>query len=151
MKKREWVAGKPKKKPDYDSGQITVDVLNAAAAVYQPVEGKYPSLQVIADELNRQEIKGLNPLKVRKLLITAGVYKSQIASSVLPLWNAGMSVQEIQKQLNLSRASVNSYLPYSKVIYKLDEVSGGVRSVNADRQKLFCDRILGEMNMKKGI
>lgn len=140
MKKREWVAGKPKKKPDYDSGQITEDVLNAAAAVYQPEEEKHPSLQVIAGELNRQGIKGLNPLKVRKLLITAGVYKSPVAASVLPLWNAGMSVQEIQEQLNLSRASVNSYLPYSKVIYKLDEVSGGERSVNADRQKLFRDR-----------
>ena len=62
MKKREWVAGKPKKKPDYDSEQITEEVLSAAVAAYQPVEGKYPSLQVIADELDRQGIKGLAPL-----------------------------------------------------------------------------------------
>ncbi|WP_418750621.1 hypothetical protein [Frisingicoccus sp.] len=140
MKKREWVAGKPKKKPDYDSGQITEEVLGAAVAAYRPVEGKHPSLQTIADELNRQGIKGLNPLKVRKLLITAGVYKSKTADQVLELWNTGSSVKSIQEQMRLSRASVNSYLPYSKIIYKLDEVPGGERSVNADRQKLFRDR-----------
>ena len=96
MKKREWVAGKPKKKPDYDSGQITEEVLRAAVAAYQPVEGKHPSLQTIADELNRQGIKGLNPLKVRKLLITAGVYKSKTAYQVLELWIVGNSVKSIQ-------------------------------------------------------
>lgn len=140
MKKREWVAGKPKKKPDYDSGQITEEVLSAAVAAYRPIEGKHPSLQTIADELNRQGIKGLNPLKVRKLLITVGVYKSKTADQVLELWIAGNSVKNIQEQMSLSRASVNSYLPYSKIIYKLDEVPGGERSVNADRQKLFRDR-----------
>lgn len=102
--------------------------------------GKHPSLQTIADELNRQGIKGLNPLKVRKLLITVGVYKSKTADQVLELWIAGNSVKNIQEQMSLSRASVNSYLPYSKIIYKLDEVPGGERSVNADRQKLFRDR-----------
>ena len=135
MKKREWVAGKPKKKPDYDSGQITEEVLSAVVAAYRPVEGKHPSLQTIADELNRQGIKGLNPLKVRKLLITVGVYKSKTADQVLELWIAGNSVKNIQEQMSLS-----SYLPYSKIIYKLDEVPGGERSVNADRQKLFRDR-----------
>ena len=140
MKKREWVAGKPKKKPDYDSGQITGEVLSVAVAAYRPVEGKHTSLQTIADELNRQGIKGLNPLKVRKLLITVGVYKSKTADQVLELWIAGNSVKNIQEQMSLSRASVNSYLPYSKIIYKLDEVPGGERSVNADRQKLFRDR-----------
>ncbi len=34
----------------------------------------HPSLQKIADEL------ALNPIKVRKLLITAGVYRSEIAT-----------------------------------------------------------------------
>ena len=34
------------------------------------------SLQVIGDEL------GLNPIKVRKLLITAGVYESEVAEKV---------------------------------------------------------------------
>lgn len=47
MKKREWVAGKPKKKPDYDSGQITEEVLSAVVAAYRPVEGKHPSLQTM--------------------------------------------------------------------------------------------------------
>ena len=53
--------GNPRKKPDYDSGQITGEVLSVAVAAYRPVEGKHPSLQTIADELNRQGDKRLNP------------------------------------------------------------------------------------------
>lgn len=140
MKNQTRKTGKTKKKTDFDSEHITKEVLNAVAAAYQPAEEKHPSLQSIADELNRQGIKGLNPLKVRKLLITAGVYTSKTAAQVLELRNAGHAEEEIQALLNLSRASVNSYLPYSKSIYKLDEVPGGGRSVNADRQKLYRDR-----------
>lgn len=141
MEKQAWKAGKPKNKPDYNPEQITKDVLDAVVAAYHAAEEKHPSLQSIADELNRKGINGLNPLKVRKLLITAGVYTSKTAAQVLELRNAGHAVEEIQELLDLSRASVNSYLPYSKSIYKLDEVPGGGRSANADRQKLYRDRM----------
>ena len=138
--KRTWTAGKPKKKPDYEPEQITDDLLNAVIAAYAVRNGKHPSLQTIVAELQEQGIEGLNPLKVRKLLITAGVYESPIAEAVLELWNDGVTSEEIQDHLHLSRASVHSYLPYSRVIYKLDDVAGGERSVAADRQQLFRDR-----------
>ena len=46
--------------------------MEAAVALY----GEECSLQSIADALN------LNPIKVRKLLITAGVYESEVAEKV---------------------------------------------------------------------
>lgn len=50
---------------------------------------EHPPLREIADEFE------LNPIKVRKLLITAGVYHSDIADSVLKMYNEKKSVAEI--------------------------------------------------------
>ena len=120
---RTWHAGKPKKKPDYDREEITEELLAAVVGVYEALDeyGNHPSLQAIVDELDC----GLNPLKVRKLLITAGevqgkkIYESATVDEVLSLWKEGKSVEEIMSTLERSRASVNSYLPYTKIIYKM--------------------------------
>lgn len=137
--KRSWHAGKPKKKPDYDKDAIAEELLAAVVAAYEDLEecGNQPSLQAIVNKLDC----GLNPIKVRKLLITAGevenrkIYESVIADEVLKLWKAGNTVDEIMSTMELSKASVNSYLPYTKIIYKMKE-----SSVGADREKLYRDR-----------
>ena len=149
--KRTWHAGKPKKKPDYNPETVTEELLEAVVNAYEGLDehGKHPSLQAIVDELDC----GLNPLKVRKLLITAGemsrtgeiskaretkhrkIYKSATADGVLRLWMAGKTVEEIMSTLGLSRASINSYLPHTKIIYKMKE-----SSVSADRMKLYRER-----------
>ena len=64
--------GRKKLKTEYNAGKNLKEQMEAAVALY---EEDY-SLQAIADALN------LNPIKVRKLLITAGVYKSDIAEKV---------------------------------------------------------------------
>ena len=76
------------------------------------------SLQAIADALN------LNPIKVRKLLITAGVYESEVAEKVQDTFEDYRETQNYKEAilstaniLNLSKASVTSYLPYKKGVY----------------------------------
>lgn len=59
-------------KPDYDAAAILQEQIQAAVVLYEEDN----SLQTIADTLS------LNPIKVRKLLITAGVYESEIAEAV---------------------------------------------------------------------
>ena len=96
---------------------------------------EHPSLQTIADELD------LNPIKVRKLLITAGVYKSDAADQVQQVFGthreAGLSHTEAiaatMKELNLSKASVTSYLPYEKGVYFPAETDSANLSVGAER------------------
>lgn len=39
------------------------------------------------------------------------------------LLNAGKTIAEVQKALWLSRAAINTYLPYSKCVYKTAEIS----------------------------
>lgn len=90
---------------------------------------QHPSLATIANDL------GMNPVKVRKLLITAGVYESSIADCILILRREGKPLVEIMEATGLSRASVHSYLPYSKVPYKANEISA-----TAERLRLYRKR-----------
>ena len=73
MKKtRKPGGGRKKLKPEYDAGKNLKEQMDAAVALYE----EDCSLQSIANALK------LNPIKVRKLLITAGVYESEVAEKV---------------------------------------------------------------------
>lgn len=76
MKKtRKPGGGRKKLKPEYDAGKNLKEQMDAAVALYN----SEMSLQAIGDAL------ALNPIKVRKLLITAGVYESEVAEKVKTL------------------------------------------------------------------
>lgn len=76
MKKtRKPGGGRKRLKPEYDAGKNLKEQMDAAVALY----GEDCSLQSIADAIV------LNPIKVRKLLITAGVYESDVAKKVKTL------------------------------------------------------------------
>ena len=131
--KRKPGGGRKPSKPDYNPSAILQNQMDAAVALYDKEE--HPSLQTIADELD------LNPIKVRKLLITAGVYKSDAADQVQQVFGthreAGLSHTEAitatMRELNLSKSSVTSYLPYEKGVYFPVETDGKNLSVGAER------------------
>ena len=77
--KRKPGGGRKKSKPDYNPSAILQNQMDAAVVLYSTAD--HPSLQTIANELD------LNPIKVRKLLITAGVYKSDAADQVQSVFN----------------------------------------------------------------
>ena len=96
------------------------------------------SLQSIADLL------ALNPIKVRKLLITAGVYESEKADRVQKVFREYRRTQEYSQAvcatmytLNLSKSSVTSYLPYEKGVYFSGSESTERISAAAKRQKRY--------------
>ena len=131
--KRKSGGGRKKSKPDYNPSVILQNQMDAAVLLYDKEE--HPSLQTIANELD------LNPIKVRKLLITAGVYKSDAADQVQSVFNkhrvSGLSHTEAlaatMRELNLSKASVTSYLPYEKGVYFPNEADSNNLSVGAER------------------
>lgn len=112
---------RPKKKPEYDSEQIAQRLMEAVTDAYlNPPQGMEDEtgrmrLQELAEEFS------MTPLKVRKLLISTGAYQTEISKAVNALFREGKSIAEIQKETNLSRASVQSYLPYRKTVYKMEE------------------------------
>ena len=125
--------GRKKSKPDYYPSAVLQNQMDAAVALYGTDD--HPSLQTIADELD------INPIKVRKLLITADVYKSEVADQVQSVFNkhraSGLSHTEAiaatMQELNLSKASVTSYLPYEKGVYFPAKTDNKNLSVGAER------------------
>lgn len=78
---------------------------------------------------------GITALKARKLLITAGVYSTALSRQIAKLQSKKMKLEQIMSTTGLGRASVHSYLPYSKIPYNLEELS-----VNAERIRMYRER-----------
>ena len=96
------------------------------------------SLRSIADALT------LNPIKVRKLLITAGVYESEVAEKVQDTFEEYRKTQSYKEAilstantLQLSKASVTSYLPYQKGVYFPSTADKEKISVGAERRRRY--------------
>ena len=134
MKKtRKPGGGRKKLKPEYDAGKNLKEQMESAVALYD----SEMSLQAIGDEL------GLNPIKVRKLLITAGVYESEVAEKVKNTFEEYRETQDYKTSifstsstLQLSKASVTSYLPYQKGVYFPSTEKEKI-SVGAERQRRY--------------
>ena len=121
-------------KPEYDAGKNLKVQMDAAVALYN----SEMSLQAIGEEL------GLNSIKVRKLLITAGVYESEVAEKVQATFQECCETQDYKTSilltantLKLSKASVTSYLPYRKGVYFPSTAEKGKISVGAERQRRY--------------
>ena len=126
--------GRKKLKPEYDAGKNLKEQMDAAVALYD----SEMSLQAIADVL------ALNSIKVRKLLITAGVYESEVAEKVQDTFEEYQEAQSykeaivsIANTLQFSKASVTSYLPYQKGVYFPSTASKEKISVGAERQRRY--------------
>lgn len=133
-KPRKPGGGRKKLKPEYDAGKNLKVQMDAAVALYN----SEMSLQAIADALN------LNPIKVRKLLITAGVYESNAAKKVKNTFEEYRKTQDYKTAilstvavLKLSKASVTSYLPYEKGVYFPSAADKEKISVGAERQRRY--------------
>lgn len=77
----------------------------------------------------------LAPLKAKKLLITAGKITYQQTDEIQQLQKIGQSMAEIERTLGLSRASINSYLPYKKIPYKEEDISSNAEWCDLYRKR----------------
>ena len=133
-KYRKTGGGRKKLKPEYDAGKNLKEQMDAAVSLYD----SEMSLQAIGEKL------GLNPIKVRKLLITAGVYESEVAEKVKNTFEEYRETQDYKtailstaNTLQLSKASVTSYLPYKKGVYFPSTAEKEKISVGAERQRRY--------------
>ena len=96
---------------------------------WQKIMQGFPTINETAEEFH------VTPAKIRKILVTGGYYDTELYRSIMELRAQGLSVEEIADKLGKKKVTVQSYLPYEKVIYMLEE-----RSVNADRVRRFKER-----------
>lgn len=133
-KTRKPGGGRKPSKPEYSASKNLAQQMEAAVQLYK--DGM--TLQAIADALS------LNPIKVRKLLITARVYKSDMEKLVQQTFNTfretqnySTAVTSTMTALNLSRPSVTSYLPYEKGVYFPENSDAANISAGAERQRHY--------------
>ena len=104
--------GRPKKKPNYDRDkEIEAFQAKAVELFGEPYDDRIerpedaPSIRDVANAMNT------TPLRVRKMLVTAGVYSTKLSRKVQSLYEEGYSIQQIMDETGLKRASVHAYLP----------------------------------------
>ncbi|MDY2594644.1 MAG: hypothetical protein SOW34_07070 [Oliverpabstia sp.] len=122
---KEGGAVKPKKKPNYNSEEIQKEYIDHAVAVYQTCS----SIRAAARELK------ISPMKLRKILITEEIYDNAMSREIITMYKSGIRVEEIAKEEGMTVSNVYSYLPYEKIVYKMDQ-----KSVAAERQQRYRDR-----------
>lgn len=85
--------GRPKKHPDYDRDRIVKEMIDEITDYYLANTGleKDHSIRDVAKKF------GITSLKVRKMLITAGLYETDVSHKVQVLHEQGRTIEEIQK------------------------------------------------------
>ena len=106
---------------------------------------KADSLRLLAAELD------FSLLKFRKLLITADAFTSDICTEINNLYQSGKKIPEIMKLTGLSRASVHSYLPYTKGLYNAAELSLNAERCRAYRTRQEQVQLLQEMPSEENL
>lgn len=78
---------------------------------------------------------GVSEERVRRTLITEGLWTSRSAKPIIKLYHEGKTVPEIAEILMISEKTVQSYVPYSRGMY------GGERSDTAQRSGEYRERM----------
>lgn len=115
---------------------LVMDVCEAYGRPYREGDRDQPSMRAVADSF------GISPMKVKKILVTGGLFQTEMSDEIQRLYASGMTVKQIAQLKNTSVANVNTYLPYEKVIYNLDvRNEEAVKALEWRRKQ--ADRIVG--------
>ena len=117
-KPRKPGGGRKKLKPEYDARKNLKEQMERVVALYD----YEMSLQAIGEEL------GLNPIKVRKLLITAGVYESDVAEKVQDTFEECRETQDYKTSIHPA-----SSVGYSKSLFNFGKAIPCDRLCSAGR------------------
>lgn len=77
----------------------------------------------------------LSTAKIRKILITGGLWTTERSREVAELYERYGSVCRVAEELGLSPGLVTTYLPYQRTVYDLEEKSGNARRIDRWRER----------------
>ena len=137
---------RPKKYRETNTDDLITQLIEAVTETYlNPPENTADEngrmyLNLLAEEFS------MTPIKVRKLLISSGVYQTDISMRINELYKSGKTIKEIQEIVGLSAASVSGYLPYQKTVYNLEvstDVANRLRKYR--NRKAMVDKLTAEV------
>lgn len=86
------------------------------------------------------EMSSISEGKIKKLLVTAGVFSNEIYDRIKNMRLEGKSDEEIARHLRLKKSAMAIYTPYQKGIYGLKNPSKNARNLREYRKsKRFCN------------
>ena len=89
-------------------------------------------------------------VRIRKILITRGLYSTEVTREVARLTAAGDKVPEICEIMNLKSAAVIAAMPYDKGIYNIDpKTAAGIRAHKKRRRKEAVDKLSKSLEVYK--
>ncbi len=83
-------------------------------SIYADIVEEYASCKSITQIARKLRV---SEERVRRTLITEGLWTSRTAAAVGRLFYKGKTVPEIAEELTISEKTVQSYLPYSRGMY----------------------------------
>lgn len=91
----------------------------------------------------------ISRVKVRKILISLGLYKNELSSQITKFLNEGYSKDFICKKMSISNSCFNEHIPYKKGLYQGEERSKqALRSerfrIKENRSKILMDNLKKE-------
>ena len=95
----------------------------------------------------------INPQKVKKILVTAKAIDTEQSRRIQQLAASGLTVKQIADEEQISESAVKSYLPYSRVIYSMDDATKEAikqREVRKEKQEEI-QRMNGMMGYDFGV
>lgn len=139
--------GRPRKKPGYDKAKVTNELISKVVDLYEePYDDRdersdtAPTIESVAEEMKT------TPVRIRKMLITAGCFSSAQSRKVQELHRRGYTIPQIREVTGLGKASVHSYLPYSKGIYNLEDPTLRAERGRVIRKRIrACEKLAEEM------
>lgn len=82
---------------------------------------------------------GISEGKCRKILITTGDYRSPRTDEILRLVDAGLSLEDISRELSIGISAINAHLPYSKGEYNVDQPTVNAQRIRRHRDKIAAN------------
>ena len=89
-------------------------------SLYEKVIGEFKNKLSVKEIASKLEI---SIVKVRRILITEGLWSSRSSDEIGRLYKQNYSVKEIADELHMTEKNVQAYLPYTKGVYGLDNKS----------------------------
>ena len=139
--------GRPKKKPDYDRSKEIDDLVQQAVTLFKvPFDDRVkrpqnaPSIKTVAEQMDTSRVR------LKKLLITAGYYSTEMSRKVQSLSDQGVSIEEICEKTGLSNAGVNALLPYKRGAYNLKDPPLPAENLRVLRKrKKACENLIQQL------
>lgn len=78
---------------------------------------------------------GISYNVVRRVLVESGIYPSLYTEFINTMYQSGMSIQQIAKQLRVTPKAISTHLPHTKGCYALDEPTQNALKIRKTREK----------------